>query len=335
MLSDQIYSLDLSYLKSLSLNDIEQNLKRFPFAVNLRMLKLLALKSQSSDNFEQALYQEAGLIPDRALLKKRLDQIEEKINSDHLQQPTSEVSMHKIESKKDKIEGLNEESKTNKRNSKSKAKDDSIVDSPAPVTELPEDTVNNILPPIDEDHSTETDSNVINFNKVEDLVVSHTFNTDVMSDNPKNISPEDSRDEELSDFANWLKAQNISKSQTVSISETPANLSDKGEVDLKNPAEEAGNEWKGLQEKILSEYQTDLNASESKPRKKVKNPENKKKKKEKELADETTFITETYALLLEKQQKYQKALKIYDKLCLLFPEKRHYFAQKIELLKNL
>ena len=46
------------------------------------------------------------------------------------------------------------------------------------------------------------------------------------------------------------------------------------------------------------------------------------------------FYTETLALLMTKQKKYKRAVEIYEKLSLKFPEKRAYFASQIEKVNN-
>ena len=42
--------------------------------------------------------------------------------------------------------------------------------------------------------------------------------------------------------------------------------------------------------------------------------------------------SETFALILEKQGKYQQAIEVYEKLSLSKPEKSHYFATRISEL---
>ncbi len=333
MLSDQIYSLDLPYLQSLSLKDIEKKLNEFPFSANLRMLKLLALKSQHAENFDQELQLEAALIPDRVLLKKRLSKIEESFNN-----PTGQIDNPKI----DTIEGLEKINPTLELilkepnlSSDSEKADMSIQNQ----KNLPQEIIE-IVQIDDGKQIIKTKIHLPNTNESNEFSeqleseASINIKQDFMPDEVKIVQPI-LIEEELSDFAKWLKSQSASKS--IEISQTDLNeiTNEKPVVANKISVESIDNEWQGLQEKILSEYQTDLGSSDSKTSKKSKITADKKKKKEKEKPDETTIITETYALLLEKQQKYQKALKIYDKLCLLFPEKRHYFAQKIEILKNL
>jgi hypothetical protein len=68
----------------------------------------------------------------------------------------------------------------------------------------------------------------------------------------------------------------------------------------------------------------------------------KKQLKNEELNDEIDLsavdfkypISETFAIILVKQQKYQQAINIYEELMLAKPEKRLYFATRISELKQ-
>ena len=54
----------------------------------------------------------------------------------------------------------------------------------------------------------------------------------------------------------------------------------------------------------------------------------------KSVQEDTGIASETLALVLEKQEHYEKAIAMYERLALQNPEKRSFFAAKIQHLKN-
>ncbi|MHA8060801.1 hypothetical protein PQG22_05945 [Aquirufa beregesia] len=47
-----------------------------------------------------------------------------------------------------------------------------------------------------------------------------------------------------------------------------------------------------------------------------------------------TPVSETFAKILERQEKYERAIEMYEKLSLIKPEKSLYFATRISELKH-
>lgn len=311
MISDQIYSLDLSHLLSIDLNEMDINIKRAPFSSNLRMLRLLSLKAQNNIRFDKILSEDAILIPDRRLLKRRLNSIEE-------QKIRISENQVNIEDKND-LESKELSNFSNNIENFS-AKEDLVS------KEIVEKKKNIQIEDKTSENSIESKIVDIKSKPKESDMKENGDETNI----PKYLTSELGTSE-ISDFAKWLKQQSVSLILQPQESKNPSKELNSSEIKTDN----LENEWSGLQEKILAQYQGASKKSSPVVPKIIKSATEKKKKKEKEEAIETPFITETYALLLEKQKKYQKALKIYDKLCLLFPEKKPYFAQKIEILKNL
>jgi len=78
-----------------------------------------------------------------------------------------------------------------------------------------------------------------------------------------------------------------------------------------------------------------VNKEPETPKEKPKKAPSAKKVAERSLHLSNSIVSETLASLLVKQERYDKARDMYQKLSLKYPEKSHIFAAEIEKLKNL
>ena len=208
MITDKIYSLDLSYLQSLQLTEIQQNIKNYPFSVNMRILRLLAMKAQNVENFETALQEEAPLIPDRALLKKRISVISDLQENIENQTFTSEHTINIAEEVKDINEDLNNQQNGDNEDVKSfHLNNDSIN-----IQEQEQQNSETLI----DDKNTSALENSPQQTQQSEEEESSTIKSDAMSEeSPKQKT--EYNDEPLSAFAIWLKNRSVPIEQPVKI----------------------------------------------------------------------------------------------------------------------
>jgi hypothetical protein len=108
--------------------------------------------------------------------------------------------------------------------------------------------------------------------------------------------------------------------------------------------------WKDRYQPTWKKTQTDkpAKAVAPQPPEKIKSTPLKKKKKkksskkdrviqiaERSITESYDIATETLAELLAAQTQYERAIAMYERLCLILPDKREYFHKRIEELKRL
>ncbi len=99
------------------------------------------------------------------------------------------------------------------------------------------------------------------------------------------------------------------------------------ELVISKPAEEI----KALQESIIDQF-IQNQPSLSKPK---RNREDDEPIEDLAAVEFSLPVSETIAILLTKQGKYLQAIELYEKLSLIKPEKRVYFASRIEELQKI
>lgn len=167
---------------------------------------------------------------------------------------------------------------------------------------------------------------------------------DIIAQVPEKFT-KDSEEEKLS-FVEWLNrksnpekiAESIQPLQTDKpISDEKADIKDtelrtnvlpevtKAEIE-EAVAKSNVNDFQSILDKFVKE-----NPSISRPKAEFFNPVNMARQS---VEEDEELVTETLANLFYKQGNYKKAIKAYEKLCLLYPSKMTYFASLIQKIKT-
>ncbi len=142
-----------------------------------------------------------------------------------------------------------------------------------------------------------------------------------------------------SSFGSWLKQFKASEEE-----KPKEEIFDLPEVKKEKPSAKKEKKKKKLVEKSKKPAKSQKKKTKRKKEKKKGKaptippavvPEKAKIVAEKSLIQNSEIVSETLANLLVKQEKYKKAIKMYENLSLIFPEKSAYFAEQIKKLKKL
>jgi hypothetical protein len=138
-----------------------------------------------------------------------------------------------------------------------------------------------------------------------------------------------------SSFGSWLKQfqppeEKTEKEETFIIPESKKKTPKQKKAKKKKKKTDKIKKGKEVKGKIKKNKEKVIDTAEVK-----KIPEKAKKVAAKSLTQNSEIASETLAKLLVKQKNYTEALKMYEKLSLIFPEKSSFFADQIKKLKNL
>ena len=167
---------------------------------------------------------------------------------------------------------------------------------------------------------------------------------DVIEQVTENING-DSEEEELS-FLEWLnrKSNPEKKAESIQSLQADASITDKKVDDKHNElittplpevtkaeieeavAKSNVNDFQSILDKFVKE-----NPSISRPKAEFFNPVNMARQS---VEEDEELVTETLASLFYKQGNHKKAIKAYEKLCLLYPSKMTYFASLVQKIKT-
>jgi hypothetical protein len=330
---------------------LKQVVADFPYFTQARVLLAKALHNEKHYEYEKFLKQTALAVPDRDVLYHYLHNL-----TPHWQLPQVSISIEQpIAFEQNEMvpdSGLVVEEHEEEVNLPLQAVTENLIsDEDIEVVQSKEEldvdlaiTIllegSNIAPPKKEIVLPPTSIEKVIDNDIEAENVAFK---DVIAQVPENFT-EDS-EIELS-FVEWLnrksnpekKAESIQPLQTdKSISDEKVDNKDKELISTALPevtkveieeavAKSNVNDFQGILDKFVKE-----NPSISRPKAEFFNPVNMARQSVEEDED---LVTETLANLFYKQGNHKKAIKAYEKLCLLYPSKMTYFASLIQKIKT-
>lgn len=298
------------------LNTLVEN---FPWFQTAHLLHTKSLQNIKDLTFESKLNKTAAHVSDRRILFELL-QNETKIQNEKL-----EV----IDKEESSIEEISNEPEI------TAARKESIVQTESEIVESI-DAIN------DEIKSSESGS----LGKLEEQILSSAVGTSIAIDIEKELFNEDSINTENINTLDKseLTSENIIEEEIIEVEST---------TEVKTPLPESFTDWlKNSKLNSINDENTEVvkQTKKSVPSKNLidkfiqEEPKISKPKKEfyspivqgkLSLEEDNWFVTETLARIYENQEDYSKAINAYEILGLKFPEKKVYFANRIEKIESL
>ena len=328
-----------SNLHRVSYQELKSLVAAYPFSSNLRILLLLKSKFEKHPDFNRNLILAATYTSDRALLHKIMHAAVPKFITEDLVEQEEVLELMDLE----KVEAIMSKEQPN---------------------ELPKSVVVNPIKEnptwasdIFDEPTTEAASGSISVVSLDSLLNDASNSNEIEDSTAKTAEINEYR-KKIIDFSvdNFVSISNVLE-----------------QIDLKSPPIEIVNvepRRYSYEKKVsplpknsfaswLSQFEKDLNRElgtpdinqtlekveatkiikvvESKDEKAIskKKKLSTKKVAEKSLQLNNTIVSETLAELLVKQERFDKAIEMYEKLSLKYPEKRHIFAAQIQKIKIL
>ena len=327
-----------SNLHRVSYQELKSLVAAYPYSSNLRILLLLKSKLDKHPELSRNLSLAATYTGDRSLLHKIIHDpmlailAQEVIEQEEVLELMDLEKVEAIMSKEQPLEASAKEMQLPQIKDSNSDWTSDIFESAAPIAGAGATVISmdNFLDNIAQENEVET---LFGDNEKEEISLSQKMIMNFTVDN-------------FVGFSNMLDSFEYNKTKPIEIVNDPTiERRYSYERNLKPLPKDSFASW-------LSQFEKDLNREMDVPdiNKNIEEVENHKivsivkeepkpvsmkKVAERSLHLNNAIVSETLASLLVKQERFSKAIDMYQKLSLKYPEKSHIFAAEIEKLKNL
>lgn len=327
-------------------SEIKEARDKYPYSSSLHILYLKSISVSSDLDFEDELPFAAAHVLDRERLfhiiqsnseiKSETISVIEKAN-----ESIQEISQDKLETKAslDIIENQTVEPSIKVVDvNPIQAKEELIVEEK--ITETKESLLTDVAPDLVEivyEISLDEEENINNELQENVIIEEQKTNDNTIKDSIEIVIEDEIIDEPIDtsklSFVEWLKYKQgkLSNVKFESETNTEINLEDTivQQVEQNEPIKKAGMSRKDI-DALLNKFIAE-EPSISKPQSNFFNPV---KNAKQSLEESEDLVTETLAKIYVLQKNYVKAIKAYEQLSLVYPEKKTFFATQIKKIKE-
>jgi tetratricopeptide (TPR) repeat protein len=324
---DQLGKSNITALKQLAAD--------FPYFQAAQILLTKALYNDHHYEFEKQLKHTSLVVPDRAVLFRYIHNLSDK------QQPTESIL--------DKSEPVVEQVLENipEPASLKEVKIEEPVVTTHSSMEIPteEEVLENETTDLSSVNEVSQPIPVVNGELVAEEIITQAEETAENTSQPKEEPIQEVKVSESHSFTEWLQLQQGKK---IVVNESPAQEEEHVEVAETTDSEQTQNKITGktemeaeIAEQVkrsnINDFESILdkfireNPRISRGKAEFYNPVNMAKQS---VEEDDELVTETLANVYYKQGHFKKAIRAYEKLCLIYPHKMTYFASLIQKIKT-
>ena len=323
--------------------NLDEIIGKFPYCSTLHLLKLKAVSSSNSIQFESDLRYGAIHVSDREKMYYLLHSEEAKVKKEEAIGKSEEAARRSEEAKGNSEEAIGRSKEATAKSAVATGKNEEVVVDSTEVKGISEEKEEKAnLDKSKNDEKLKSEINKAILPNLIEITIEKELKSETAKENeskelafkatekPKKILPEkislpqkkaQAIDISKLSFVEWLKYKQGTKI-----------LEGKSEEDTIHETEKTAN-TKGNKSHIdalLNKF-IEEEPSISKPKTEFFNPA---KNAKKSLEESPDLVTETLAKIYLLQKNYTKAINAYEQLILVYPEKKTFFATQIEKIKD-